>query len=222
MKKTLQIIVFSCFIWLHPAAWANSYEAFVTALQRDDVRTLQRLAQRGFDLNSITPDLQPPLVLALGRDALRVAEFLLAQPATDLDAVNPQGENALMMAALRGHLGVVEQLLQRRAQVNRPGWTPLHYAATHDGPNALPITQLLLDQHAYVDAQSPNGSTPLMLAARYGEERVVRLLLEAGADPGLRNQQGLDAIDFARQVDRGGVAEAIAAAIRAQRPSGRW
>jgi len=222
MKKTLQIIVFSCCMWLHPAAWANSYEAYVTALLRDDVRTLERLAQRGFDLNAITPDLQPPLLLALSRDALSVAAFLAAHPHTDVDAVNPAGENALMLAALRGHLALVQQLLLRRAQVNRPGWTPLHYAASHDGPNAIAITSLLLQHHAYIDAPSPNGSTPLMLAARYGEERVVRLLLEAGADPGLRNQQGLDAIDFARQIDRTSVAETIAAAIRGLRPRGRW
>lgn len=222
MKRFLQSIVFSCFIALAFPALANSYEAFVRALQRDDVRALQRLAERGFDLNSITPDLQPPLVMALGRDAVRAARFLAEQPGQDLDAVNPAGENALMLAALRGHFDLVQALLQRGAQVNRPGWTPLHYAATHDGPAALPIAQLLLAQHAYIDAQSPNGSTPLMMAARYGQARVVQLLLDAGADPGLRNQQGLDAIDFARQIDRAHVAEAIAAVIRAQRPPGRW
>ena len=61
-----------------------------------------------------------------------------------------------------------------------------------------------------------------MMAARYGQASVVRLLLEQGADPTLRNQQGLDAIDFARQIDREHVAEAIAQAIRDRQPRGRW
>ena len=204
------------------AVQADSYERFITAVQRDDLRTVQALAAIGLDMNSISPDLQPPLVLALGRDALQVADFLASHPDTDLNATNTAGENALMMAALRGHLGLVQRLIERQAQVNRPGWTPLHYAATHDGEAALPITRLLLEHHAYIDAASPNGSTPLMMAARYGQASVVRLLLEQGADPTLRNQQGLDAIDFARQIDREHVAEAIAQAIRDRQPRGRW
>ncbi len=222
MKKIIQAIVFSCFFLFISAVQADSYERFVTAVQRDDARSVQALAERGLDVNSITPDLQPPLVLALQRDALRVADFLARHPDTDLNAINTAGESALMIAALRGHLGVVQTLIERRAQVNRPGWTPLHYAASHDGQAALAITRLLLEHHAYIDAASPNGSTPLMMAARYGDARVVDLLLAQGADPMLRNQQGLDAIDFARQADRVRVAEAIAEAIRARQPRGRW
>lgn len=222
MKKLFQTIVFSLFLATINVANADSYERFITAVQRDDVRTIQALAARGLDVNSISPDLQPPLVLALGRDALQVADYLARHPDTDLNAINTAGENALMMAALRGHLALVQTLMERRAQVNRPGWTPLHYAATHAGEAALPITRLLLEHHAYIDAASPNGSTPLMMAARYGEASVVDLLLAEGADPTLRNQQGLDAIDFARQTDRDHVAEAIAQAIRARQPRGRW
>jgi len=39
---------------------------------------------------------------------------------------------------------------------------------------------LLLDEHAYIDAASPNGTTPLMMAAHYGTPSAVKLLLEAG------------------------------------------
>jgi ankyrin repeat protein len=38
-----------------------------------------------------------------------------------------------------------------------------------------------------------------MMAARYGSPHSVKLLLAAGANPELKNQNGLSALDFARQ-----------------------
>ena len=59
------------------------------------------------------------------------------------------------------------------------------------------LAKLLLESGASVDAESPNGTTPLMLAARHAPEATVELLLQRGADSRRRNQRGLQAIDFA-------------------------
>lgn len=203
-------------------AQGGSYDTFFTAILRDNPSPLQRLAPLGFDFNTPSPELQPPLVLAIQRESWRVADFLLTRPELDLEARNPADENALMLAAIKGQTELVQRLIERGAQVNKPGWTPLHYAASHKGPQALTITRLLLERHAYIDAASPNGSTPLMLAAQYGREDVVRVLLEEGADPALRNQLGLNAIDFAFRADRPDIAEAVAAALRQRQPRGSW
>jgi ankyrin repeat protein len=82
--------------------------------------------------------------------------------------------------------------------------------------------ELLLDEHAYIDAASPNGTTPLMMAAHYGTPAAVKLLLDGGADPALKNEQGLSAIDFAQRASRSDVAELIAAVIRGRQPKGSW
>ena len=146
------------------------------------------------------------------------ARTLLDWPKTDVEARSAQDESPLMIAALKGDRGAVEKLLARDAAVNKTGWTPLHYAATG---GHLEIIRLLLEQHAYIDAESPNGSTPLMMAARYGSIDAVKLLLEEGADPTLKNEQALSAVDFAKAADRGEAAELIAAAVRtAARPTG--
>jgi ankyrin repeat protein len=74
------------------------------------------------------------------------------------------------------------------------------------------VVELLLARGAAVDAVSPNGSTPLMLAARYGSEESVNLLLARGADAARRNERQLRAADFARLAGR----EALA--VRLGRP----
>ena len=225
MKKFFQLIVFAvfCAAFAGPSqAQSGAFDRFFMAISRDDVGPIIELQLRGFDLNAPNPDLVPPLVLAIQTDSLRVARHLIEQPGLNFEARSPAGETALMLAAIRGHLDLVQRLLERGAQVNHPGWTPLHYVASHDGEQALPIARLLLQRDALVDARSPNGSTPLMLAAHYGRREVVALLLSAGAEPLARNQQNLNAIDFAMLARRADVAEAIAGSVRAQQGSGTW
>ena len=40
----------------------------------------------------------------------------------------------------------------------------------------------MIERGANVNARSPNGSTPLMMAAREGREEIARTLLESGTD----------------------------------------
>ena len=61
-----------------------------------------------------------------------------------------------------------------------------------------------------------------MMAAHYGTPAAVKLLLEQGAEPGLRNELGLTAIDFAQRGNRKEAAELIAEWVRRSRPRGRW
>lgn len=214
-KKIIYLIV----LYSYSVCNAGSYEDFFTAIQRDDTATLNALLQRGFDANTLNPAAQHGLLLALREPSLKVATVLINWPKTNIEVRTAQDESALMLAALKGLTEICQQLIARGADVNKPGWAPLHYAATN---GHLAVMSLLLDHHAYIDAASPNGTTPLMMAARYGSPAAVQLLLQAGADPLLRNVQGLSAIDFAQQVNRQDVAELIAAFVRGRQPRGSW
>jgi hypothetical protein len=61
------------------------------------------------------------------------------------------------------------------------GQTDLHFASQTD--KTLPTARVLLAKGADVNAQDKYGWTPLHVAAFYGAERVVDLLLAEGADP---------------------------------------
>ena len=59
-------------------------------------------------------------------------------------------------------------------------------------------------------------------AAFYGTPAAVKVLLNAGADPSIKNDQGLTAVDFAQRNSRQDSAELIAGFMRGKQPKGTW
>lgn len=211
MKNHLKFVVYLIVAFGFLSANADTSVDFFRAVNVDNASTVNELLARGFDPNSTDERGQVGLYLAMRDDAPKVAAALLAHPALKIDAANAAGETALMMAALRGRLDWTQRLIERGGAVRRDGWTPLHYAAS--GPDAR-VVGLLLDRGAVIDAPSPNRSTPLMMAARYGDEASVQLLISRGADPRLRNERGLNAADFARQGGREALSTRLDALVR--------
>jgi ankyrin repeat protein len=193
-KNQYKYIVYICLFVHCSFSFAGSYEDFFIAIKNDDVKVISSLFGRGFDPNTVDLNGEPAILNTLRHSSLKSFELIAKQPKLKLNVFNSHGESALMLLCLKGELELVKMLIKRDADINHPGWTPLHYAATGGHTS---IIQLLLDESAYIDAESPNGTTPLMMAARYGNEKAVQLLINEGADLTLKNQLGLTALDFA-------------------------
>lgn len=215
IKTFFYLIVFTSL----NVASAGSFDDFFKAVKIDDSRGVQQLLARGFDVNTINPDGDTGLVIAVREESLKVAQLLINAPRADLNALNAKGESALMLACLKGQSVLAEAMIKKGADVNKTGWTPLHYAASGGQPALI---RLLIENHAYIDAESPNGSTPLMMASMYGTTEAVELLLDEGADTLLKNQQGLTATQFAQRADRENIVQIIKKASAASRPAGQW
>jgi uncharacterized protein len=194
-----EIVLATIAVAVVTSSHAGSYEDFFAAIDANDAAKLRAVLSKGFDVNSVDPKGHRALYLAVragSRDAFRL---LMARAGIEIDAQNAQGETALMMAALRDNLEAAQALAARGAVTHKDGWAPVHYAAS--GPAAT-VLRWLLERGAPLEAKGPGGNTPLLMAARYGDDRAIELLLERGADRGAKNERGQGTIELAREAKR--------------------
>lgn len=195
-------------------AQGSATPALVGAIRRNDPHALRTALLRGADANSVDENGEPVVVLAARTQSWEALRALAELRGTRLDATDRSGADALMYVSLHGQLELARFLVERKAEVNRTGWTALHFAAANGHAD---VVRFLLEKHAYIDAESPNGTTPLMMAARQAHPTTVRLLVDEGADPTLRNQAGLDAAAYARAAGDAPQAEWLAGQAEAFR-----
>ena len=148
--------------------------ALFEALKQDDAKTVRALLTSGVDPNVGKVETAPAIVYAAAHKSFNALNALLESPVTDVDKTNGKNENALMLASFHGDIVTVRALIARGAEVNKPDWTALHYAAT---AGHLEIAKFLVEHHAFIDAMSPNKTTPLMMAARHKNPTLARFLV---------------------------------------------
>ncbi len=151
---------------------------------------------------------------AIAGDAAAAAGSITADPEL-VRAESPDGFTALHLAAFFGHPESVGVLIENGADVG--AWTsntfhnqPLHAAvAGSSAPTRLAIARMLLEAGAEPGAQQSDGSTPLMSAARHGDDALVDLLVAAGADLATRDEGGRSAADHAKEAGHDALAERL-------------
>src|SRR5574344_1252983 len=158
-------------------AAASVWNEFQTAIVRDNDRVMVNLLLRGMDPNTLDEHGQPALVKALRLESWRVADALLMAPKVNVNAANRSGETPLMLACIKGQLPLVRRLLAQGADVNQPGWAPLHYVASADLPDSVAIARILLQaEGADAHVRNHQGLTAIDFARRSERAYLVELL----------------------------------------------
>ena len=120
---------------------------------------------------------------------------------------SPEGLPALHMATRLGDINTVRSLLTAGCDVNIQnqskdsgyfGERALSEAAFWDQEE---IAKLLIESGAEVNGQAERQITALHRAARLGNVEMVKVLLDAGADPKLADDRGQTAADWATRPD---------------------
>jgi ankyrin repeat protein len=158
-----------------------------------------------------------PLLFAARKGALPVAELLVEAGANVNDAA-ADGSAVLLVAAHSGHSRLAAYLLERGADANaaQSGYTALHAAILR---SELDLVKALIVHRANVNAPVTIGtplrrfgeqqfvlpgplvgSTPYLLAARYAEVEMMKILQANGADTTKRMPDGTTALMLAAGV----------------------
>ena len=178
--------------------------ALLMAVVHNRRKTVTRLLELGVDVNLANTKSMTPLIAAAYNGNSRILDALLVAGA-DPGARDDSGKGALVYAVGRGYAGIAQRLLDsENIDINaRYGneLTALMWAAGHANdvptPDGVQSVVQLLEQGADIDLQDNRGRTALHIAAERGHAAIVELLLDAGADNGQRDTEGLLPVDLA-------------------------
>lgn len=139
----------------------------------------------GFERTSINNDL---FNACWHGDAEKAIELL--NQGADITISNELGMTVLYAAAWIGNVAIVQELFKNPGikinRANKMGHTPLHATVlniSHININdCLEVIEILLAQGANINKKDIQGKTPLHIAAEMKHEKIVRFLLDKGAD----------------------------------------
>jgi len=168
----------------------SGFSALMFAAQQGDVESGRALLDAGANANQVLPgsDATPLLVASAGRHEAFVA--LLLENDADPNVVDSRGNTPLHNAAwFRNGAGIVELLLAAGADPN---------ARLIQGGGDQQNVEVEQRDNTYTDTGvSMTGATPFLMAAEVSSLPAMRALLDAGADPLVRTDQGTSALILA-------------------------
>ena len=171
------------------ASSSGKFTPLMFAARTGDLKSAELLLDAGAEVNVATEDGLSPLLIA----------------SASLDAITGSDYRLVVEESQHESLGAL--LLDRGADVTQSdqyGMTALHYAVEMNKPSLLRallkrdadpnarLTQgLPFRRGDYVGREAYDGASPFWLAARLGNVEMMRELLDAGADPELRQAWGV-------------------------------
>jgi len=150
---------------------------------------IDRLIQKGANINSYNVDGATPLIFAVSYNQPEAVKTLLKH-SLRLDEFTSGWETALMIAVKNNYDAIAEILIRAGADIefaDNHGTSPLHYAALY---GYLHMVDLLLYYDATIDAKSDDGFTALHAAIWAGYADIADLLIQSKANMEVRDNEG--------------------------------
>jgi ankyrin repeat protein len=173
---------------------------------KGDLTAVSRLLDLAADIENNSGEWGTPLMAAASAGKLEVVQLLIDRGANIMTmdvGQDRSGGSAIDYAAARGREKVVRTLIDKGARFNlqslhrtssycRQSFNVLQMASQHK--NSAPVLRLLFEYGAKANEVGRNESqsqlSPLQLAAQYGDQDSLQVLLEYGADVNFKSPDG--------------------------------
>lgn len=166
-----------------------------TAVQRGNIDQIERHIHWGSNVDAPLPNGRYPLHEAarLGRTVMLK---LLLKQGVQLDPHDRDNHTPLELAILNGRTRTAQVLIKAGAAFDP---SRLLLESARAGITNRDVVRLLKQHGADLDTRDAQGNTPLLIAARHANHRLIHHLIEYGADVNARNQAGENALQLVRR-----------------------
>ncbi|HEY8269521.1 MAG TPA: ankyrin repeat domain-containing protein [Pseudobdellovibrionaceae bacterium] len=201
--RTTNILLFTLFAFsAHAQGRALSIEQVLDAAGSGKLVTLKKYHSKKGDLNAQDSHGLTPLMQAVATGQKKVVDYLLQQK-VNLELKNANGDTALAMAIGNEQDQIAVALINAGAKVDVLGGEDknnLVFMAA--SVNATKTLQLLTKKAPeQINMKNKNGDMPLHEAARFGTEKTLEVLLNAGAKKEIVNNFGKTPLDLAKSIN---------------------
>ena len=195
MRRTLYVLTLSLLLGACGAPDEPAVSLYL-AIQRGDIEQVERHIYWKSDLNAAFPNGRYPIHDAADKGRMIIVKLLLENQ-VELEKRDRAGRTPLELAILAGRTQLAEVLIKAGAKHEA---TPLLLLAARHDSEDRDIVRFLVELGADLDSKDTTGDTPLIIATRRGNHRLVHHLVENGANVNTRNSKGESPLDVASTV----------------------
>ena len=189
-------------------------KVLLSACTIGDQAAVERLLEKGADLNCKNINGETPLFMSLNTSDMDFVKWLVSKGASIKECVSSNGLTLLHTLIRSGDLEAVKWALEQGATVGTQAWDG--YSEPHMAALSRSLEMVTFIHSRGIDMKScsSNGSHALHIAVKQGDLEVVRFLLTLGLDPNKKTYQfssyGDDCLHLAASKQRKAVISLLA------------